>query len=76
MMENFPIVNAVYAYDDWSNGGVILLDINHCIYMADKNDDVIACLNKMRIHGIHVDEHPSIICPHEDNTQCIITDGI
>jgi len=44
--------------------------------MADKNDDVIACLNKIRIHGIHVDEHPSIICPHEDNTQCIIADGI
>ena len=76
IIENSPMVNAIYAYDDESTGGVIILEINHCIYMIDNKDNAIACPNQMCIHDIHLDDRPSIFSPHEDNTQYIIADGI
>ena len=69
------MVNAIYAYDNKSTGGVTLLEINHCNCMTDKKDEAVACTNKIHVHGVHLHERPSIIFPHKDNTQYIIADG-
>ena len=45
--EYFPIVNAIYAYDIHVSGKVILLEMNHCIYMGTKKTDSIVCPNQM-----------------------------
>ena len=43
--ENLPVVNVIYAYDCKKRGEVILLQLNHCIYLGDKKNDAIACPN-------------------------------
>ena len=41
-LENLPIVNVKYAYDRPDTGEVVILEINHCIYMGNKKVDAIA----------------------------------
>ena len=33
-LDDLPIVNALYAYDDHVSGEVILLELNHSIYLG------------------------------------------
>ena len=61
--DNLPIANVIYAYDYKERGEVILLRINHCIYLGNKKCDAIACPNQLRLNGISVDERPFIPIP-------------
>ena len=45
--ESLPIANVLYTYDHPGTGEVIILCINHCIYLGDKKIDSIACPNQM-----------------------------
>ena len=74
--ENLPVVNVIYAYDCKKRGEVILLQLNHYIYLGDKKNDAIACPNQLRLFGIHVDERPAALFPNETNVQCIIANGL
>ena len=75
-LEDLPIVNAVYAYDDENSGEVILLEVNHCIYLGSQKNDAIACPNQMRVHGVHVDDRPRSLFPNEKNAQSILVNDI
>ena len=55
-LHDLPVVNALYAYNDPASGEVVLLEVNHCIYLGSKKNDTIACPNQMRINGVHVDD--------------------
>ena len=55
---DLSIANVLYAYDDKDRGEVILLRINHCIYLGNEKNDAIACPNQLRLNGIEVDEQP------------------
>ena len=74
-LEDLPLVNATYAYDDEESGEVILLEVNYCIYLGSDKNDGIACPNQMRIHGIHVDDRPIALFPTVKDAQCIIVNG-
>ena len=74
--ENLPLANVIYAYDCQMRGEVILLHINHCIYMGDKKQDALACPNQLRSYGVSVDERPSSLFPNETNVQTIIADNV
>ena len=75
ILDDLPVFDALYAYDDPVSGEVILLEVNHCIYLGSKKNDAIACPNQMRIHGVHVDEQPNTIFPDVDNTRYLIVEG-
>ena len=66
----------MYAYDDKNRGEVVLLRINHCIYLGNKKVDAIACPNQLRLNGIEVDERPKALFPNESHVQEICADGI
>ena len=74
--EDLPNVNAIYAYDSTYTGEVILLEINHYIYMGDKKVDSIACQNQIRLNGIYVNNLPCQIFPDIDKAQTIIADEL
>ena len=74
--EDSPIVNAVYAYDSPSTGEVVLLEMNHCIYMGKMKVDSIACPNQMRLNGFYVNDLPRQILPNMDKAQTIIADEL
>jgi len=74
-LDDLPVVNALYAYDDTDSGEVILLELNHSIYLGSQKRDAIACPNQLRIHGVHVDDRPTSLFPNIKNTQCVIVDG-
>ena len=57
-------------------GEVILLQLNHCIYLGDKKNDAITCPNQLRLFGIHVDERLATLFLNETNAQYIIANGI
>ena len=46
-LDDLPVVNALYAYDDQKSGEVLLLELNHCIYLGPQKRDAIACPNQM-----------------------------
>ena len=75
-VNDLKVVNAIYAYDNPNTGLVILLHVNHCIFMGNNKIDAIACPNQMRSHGVHIDERPSTLFTDEPDTQCIIADGV
>ena len=66
--ENLPVVNIIYAYDCKKRGEVILLQLNHCIYLGGKKNDAIACPNQLRLFDIHVDERPAVLFLNEKRT--------
>lgn len=74
-LNDLPVVNTLYAYDDPASGEVIFLEINHCIYLGLKNNDAITCPNQIRTHGVHVVDQPNAILPDVKNTQCLIVKG-
>ena len=55
-LNDLSTVNPVYAYDDAHSGEVILLEVNHCIYLGSNKNNAIACPNQMCVHGVHVDD--------------------
>lgn len=57
--EDPPLTNVIYAYDCPFRGEVLLLHINCCIYMENKKQDALACLNQLRSYGVLADERPS-----------------
>ena len=73
---NLPIVNVLYAYNHPDTGKVIILCMNHCIYLGDKKIDSIVCPNQMQLHGIYVDERPRTLFPGIDSAQTIVADEI
>ena len=60
-IDDLPIVNALYAYDNTDSGKTILLEVNYCIYLGLNKVDVIACPKQMRSHGLPVDERPTTL---------------
>ena len=74
-LDDLPVVNALYAYDDHNSGEVILLELNHSIYLGSQKRDAIACPNQLRIHGVDVDDRPTSLFPNIEYTQCVIVDG-
>ena len=74
--DNLPIANVIYAYDCKNKGEVILLRINHCIYLGNKKADAIACPNQLQLNGISVDERPKNIFPNETGIQEICAEII
>ena len=73
---DLPLANVTYAYDCPFRSEFLLLHINYYIYMANKKNDVLACLNQIRSYGVLVDELPSTLFPNETNVQHIIADGV
>jgi len=67
-LDDLPVVNALYAYDDRDSGEVILLELNHSIYLGSQKRDAIACPNQLRIHGVHVDDRPTSLFPNIKHT--------
>ena len=74
-LDDLPVVNALYAYDDHDSREVILLEVNHSIYLGSQKRNAIACPNQLRIHGVHVDDRPTSLFPNIEHAQCVIVDG-
>ena len=75
-MNDLPIVNVRYSYDRPDTGEVLILELNHCIYMGNRKNDSIACPNQLRANNIYIDDRPLQFYPSESDTQCIRVDGI
>ena len=73
-LDDLPIVNALYVYDDQKSWEVILLELKHCIHLGSQKRDAIACPNQMQMHGVHVDNRPRSLFSNISNTQCIMVD--
>jgi len=76
IVENLPIVNAIYAYDNPLTGEVILLEMNYSIYLGDNKTDSIACPNQMRLNGIYLNDLPRALYPEVETAQTIIADEL
>ena len=74
-LDDLPVLNALYAYDDHDSGEVIVLELNHSIYLGSQKRNAIACPNQLRIHGGHVDDRPISLFPDIKHAQCVIVDG-
>ena len=46
-LNDLPLVNAVYTYNDEDSGEIILPKVNYCIYLGSDKNDGIACPNQM-----------------------------
>ena len=73
-LDDLPIVNALYVYDDQKSWEVILLELKHCIHLGSQKRDAIACPNQMQMHGVHVDNRPRSLFSNISNTQYIMVD--
>jgi hypothetical protein len=72
---NLRIANVAYAYDS-SNGQVLILIVNQCIYggafMTDSLLQPIQCLQ----HGIQIDTRPKHFFPDSKTAQTIVLNNI
>ena len=80
--DNLPIAdglspaNVIYAYDCRERGEIVLLQLNHCIYLGNKKYDAIVCPNQRSSFKVMVDKRPSSLFSNETNVQSIKTDGL
>ena len=63
-INNIQIVNMVYTFDT-VDGKTILLKVNNSIYLDEKMNHSLLCLNQCREEGIKVHTHTKANCNEE-----------
>ena len=57
-MMNIPIVKAATAYDDPQTGETYILILAQALFLGDKLEHSLICLNQIHTHGVVVDDVP------------------
>ena len=73
-LENIPIVNCSFAYDD-ERGQTILLQINNAIYLGDQMEHSLLCPNQCEHNGIRIDLRPKLYYPTSSTASTVFCGG-
>jgi len=57
-MMNIPIVKAATAYNDPQTGETYILILAQALFLGDKLEHSLICLNQVHAHGVVVDDVP------------------
>ena len=69
-LENLPIANVVYAYDD-PGGFVLLLECNNSIYLGDQMEDSLLNPIQCEENDVRIDTRPKLYYPDEPSAQSV-----
>ena len=69
-LDNIPIVNASFAYDD-GTGRTWLLQVNNAIYLGSHMDHSLLCPNQCEDNDIRIDLRPSFYYPNSPTASTV-----
>jgi hypothetical protein len=73
-IDNIPIVNCSFAYDD-DNGRTFLLQVNNAIYMGEDMEHSLLCPNQCEENDIRIDLRPKLYYPNDERASTIYCAG-